>query len=264
MNATISHDTIVRLLANLPSLDPCPNFFNLRALRTHFTCALKKVPCPQSAVNGWAGAVLAPPMYALINSNTFHWAITMTPIPAHARFVQNLDGTQEASLPYSRKEMLTITAKHALAKHYHDTGLNICRACFNILDAHVVDAYKMAPAGSPNTVGWNSTMLPNEIFNQLMTTYSKPTPNAIRQNNLTFIATYNPKDTPELLFKPCADCQEVPIIPKVPYMEEQLLMNVIDLFTHAGIYASNMDDWECMPDAHKMYFSLHPFIQATY
>ncbi len=63
---------------------------------------------------------------------------------------------------YSREEILTITAKHVLAKHYHDTGLN--RACFDILDAHATDAYKTAPAGSPNTVRWNSTMVPNEIL----------------------------------------------------------------------------------------------------
>jgi hypothetical protein len=152
MNTTISYDTVVGLLANQPSLEPCPNFFNLRALQTNFARALKKVPCPQSAVNGWAGAVLAPAMFALIDSNVFHWTITTTAVPAFPeRFVQNADGTQGA----------------LLAKHYHDTGLNICRACFDVLDAHIADAYKTAPAGSPNTVRWNSTMLPNEIFDQL-------------------------------------------------------------------------------------------------
>ncbi len=32
MNAIISYDTIISLLANPPSLDPHPNFFNLHAL----------------------------------------------------------------------------------------------------------------------------------------------------------------------------------------------------------------------------------------
>ena len=75
MNATISYDTVVSLLANPPSLDPHPNFFNLCALRTHFARALKKVPCPQLAAKGWAGAVLTPAMYALIDTNPFNWRI---------------------------------------------------------------------------------------------------------------------------------------------------------------------------------------------
>jgi hypothetical protein len=103
MNAIISYDTIVGLLANPPSLDPRPNFFNLRALQSHFARALKKVPCPQSAVNGWVVAVLAPALYALINTNAFHWNISpQSTVPIFpVRFVTQADGTQGASLPYS-------------------------------------------------------------------------------------------------------------------------------------------------------------------
>jgi hypothetical protein len=153
MNATISYITIVGLLANLPSLDPCPNFFNLRALHTHFARALKKVPCPQSGVNGWAGAVIAPAMYALINNSVFHWNFSTTPVPEFpAWYTITNDGSQGALIPYTRKEILTITAKHTHAKHYHDAGTNVCCACFDILNAHISDAYKTAPAASPNTV----------------------------------------------------------------------------------------------------------------
>ncbi len=81
MIAIISYDTIVGLLPNPPTIDPGPNFFNLRALQNHFARALKKVLCPQSGVNGWAGAVLAPAMYALLNNAAFHWNISTTPVP---------------------------------------------------------------------------------------------------------------------------------------------------------------------------------------
>jgi hypothetical protein len=74
-------------------------------------------------------------------------------------------------------------------------------------------------------------MLPNEIFDQLMAQYGMPTPNAVRQNNLAFIIPYNPKDPPELLFKRCTNCQEIMIITKVPYTTEQMLINIVDLFT---------------------------------
>ncbi len=41
-------------------------------------------------------------------------------------------------------------------------------------------------------------------------------------------------------------------------------MNIVNLFTRASIYARNMDDWKCKPDAKKMYINLCPFIQAKY
>jgi hypothetical protein len=245
MNAIISYDTIIGLLANPPTIDPRPNFFNLRALRNHFARALKKAPWPQSGVNGWARAVLAPAMYALIDNAAFHGNISTTPVPKFPlQYVVNDDDTQGALIPYTRKEILMITAKHTRAKNYMDTGVNVCQACFDILDAHVSNAYKTAPAGSPHTVGWNSMMLPNEIFDQLMLTYGKPTPDAVRQNNVMFFSTYNPQDPPKLLFKRITDCQEVAIVAKAPYTTEQLLMNVVDQFTRAGIYARDMDDWE--------------------
>jgi hypothetical protein len=113
MNTTISYDTIVGLLANLPSLDPHPNFFNLRALRTHFARALKKVPCPQSSVNGWAGAVIAPAMYALIDNLVFHWNISTTPVPEFpVRYTVTNDRSQGALIPYTHEEILTIPTKH--------------------------------------------------------------------------------------------------------------------------------------------------------
>ncbi len=127
MNAIISYNTIVGLLANPPTIDLRPNFFNLPTLQNHFARALKKVPCPQSGVNGWAGTVLAPAMYALIDNATFHWNISTTAVPEFpSQYVVNDDGTQGLLIPYARKEILTITAKHTRAKNYMDTGVNVC------------------------------------------------------------------------------------------------------------------------------------------
>jgi hypothetical protein len=60
-------------------------------------------------------------------------------------------------------------------------------------------------------------MLPTNIFGQLQGTYGKPTPDVMRQNNLAFLAPYNPQELPELLFKQCTDCQEIAILAKVLY-----------------------------------------------
>ena len=265
MDATIGYDTVVGLLANPPSLGSRPNFFNLRELRLHYARALKKVPCPQSAINGWSGAVLSPAMYALIDTTPFHWNISTSAIPVFpARFVLEDDGTNGAEIPYTRDEILTITATHARRKHLHDTGINICRAVFDTLDAHVGDEFKSPPDSAPGTVGWNLTMLPNDMFEQLMLTYGKPTPDAVRQNNMTFYSAYNPKDPPEVLFKRFADCQEIAIVAKVPFTTEQLLMNAVDLLTRCGMYTRDMDDWERKPIADQTYFLLRPFIQAAF
>jgi hypothetical protein len=202
MDTTITYDTILGLLANPPSLGSRPNFFNLRELRLHYARALKKGPCPQSAINGWSGAVLAPAMYALIDTRPFHWNISAPTIPQFpARFILNDDGTDGAEIPYTRDEIFTITATHDRLKNYHDTGTNVCRAFFDSLDAHVGDEFKSPPANAQCTIGWNSTMLPNDMLDQLMLTYGKPTPDAVRQNNAKFFAAYNPRDPPEVLFK---------------------------------------------------------------
>jgi hypothetical protein len=43
MDSIIDYDTVKTLVANLPSIDPCPNFFNLRTLQTHFAHALNSL-----------------------------------------------------------------------------------------------------------------------------------------------------------------------------------------------------------------------------
>jgi hypothetical protein len=107
-------------------------------------------------------------------------------------------------------------------------------------------------------------MLPTDIFDQLQTTYGKPTPDAMRQNNLAFLAPYNPQDPPELLFKRCANCQEIAILAKVPYTSEQMMMNVIDLLTQSGMFVRDLEDWDRKPSADQTWINLRPFIQASY
>ncbi len=66
-----------------------------------------------------------------------------------ARFATLPDSTQGAALPYSRKEILTITAEHILNRNYYETGVNVCHACFDVLDAHIADAHKTPPCYRP-------------------------------------------------------------------------------------------------------------------
>jgi hypothetical protein len=198
MNTVIAYDAVCTFLSNPPSINPRPNFFNIHKLRKHFEKAVKKIPCPQSAVNGWAGAVMSPEMYVLIDQNVFHLNIApTTPTPAYPN-KYNPDG---ALVPYSQEEKFTIDAKFELTKNYFETWKKIYRPCYDVLDEHVNNAYKVTPPTTPPTTGWNATMSICDIFDQLASTYGKPTPDAMRQNNVNFLAWYNPQDPPEILFK---------------------------------------------------------------
>jgi hypothetical protein len=81
----ITYSTVQMLLANPPSLNPRPNFFNTCKLISHFARALKKIPCPQSSVNsvgtlkdGYARNVSLPraPRIQSTSHVTSHGAVT--------------------------------------------------------------------------------------------------------------------------------------------------------------------------------------------
>ena len=123
MDNSIEYDTVIALLANPPSPNPRPNFFNLRELRTHFARALKKLPCPQLAVNVWSWAVMSPPMYALIDGTPFDFNIVPATDVADYPPIFAIDGV--TIIPYKREQTLTIASKFKRAKTYNNTWNNI-------------------------------------------------------------------------------------------------------------------------------------------
>ena len=200
MNNIISYDTVKTLVANPPSLGDRPNFFNLRKLRYHFARKLKSLECPQSRVNGWSGFVLSPPMYTLIDLNTRNMN-KLNMVSIVPEFLPRLEPDGTTPKPYTREKTVNITTLHNIQQNFHLMAQNIYRAVYDMLDAHVDDAFKVAPKMTPPTIGWNSTMMLSDIFDQMMTTYGRHTPNAVCQNMMTFLAPYNPQDPPEILFK---------------------------------------------------------------
>ena len=132
---------------------------------------------------------MSPEMYILIDPNPFHLNITpVTTTPAYPNKF-NPDGVL---VPYTPKEKSTIDARFAMVKNYFETWKNIYQACYDTLDEHVNNAFKVAPPTTPPTTGWNSTMIMHDIFDQLATACGKPTPDTMHQNNVTFLAVYNP------------------------------------------------------------------------
>ena len=135
----------------------------------------------------------------------------------------------------------TIDAQFKRTKNYYDSYLNICRAVFNILDDNIDDAFKVS--NDPALVGWNQSMEPQEMFNQITATYGKPTPAALLQNDMLFRSLYSPNNAPEVLFRCIEDCQEVQILGEDPYTAQQLLNNtVVRLLLQCGLYTRDFED----------------------
>jgi hypothetical protein len=141
-----SYETVKALVANPPSLGDHPNFFNLRALQNHFTRTLKQITCPQSPVNGWAGFVLTPVMYALIDPKPFNLKLLNLPTTIGVpEFPPTYTANGTTVIPYTCKQTLRITAAFMHQKNYYSTACNVYRVVYDTLDAHVDDAFKVAP-----------------------------------------------------------------------------------------------------------------------
>ena len=141
MDATITYDEVYALIgANVPSLEPRPNFDRIWKLRRHFNNALQRLPCPQSVQHGWKGMVMAQNMYALLTTTPYRIPTTPGDTPTYIRAI--LAGEPTDNTPLTRTEQATINSTFARRKHYFLSMQNIERACFTALDSSVNDAFK--------------------------------------------------------------------------------------------------------------------------
>jgi len=172
---------------------------------------------------------------------------TYVPVPA-------LDCTTQA----------TIDADFVLRQNYWLWYLNIKRACYNVLDETIEDAFKFSP--DPNLTGWNPSMEIIDIMEQMTTTYGCPTPTALLQNDTLFRSPYSPIDAPKakVLFRRIEDCQEIMTLGDDPYTPMQLLNNAIRLLLGCGLYQRDFEEWDRKMAADKIWINLKPFIQEEY
>jgi hypothetical protein len=80
MDTIITYDEVAALVANLPTIALHPNFMNLRNLRRHIQCPFQRLSCPQSNILGWAGLIIARPMYNLLTMLPFQLPIDPGPL----------------------------------------------------------------------------------------------------------------------------------------------------------------------------------------
>jgi hypothetical protein len=71
MNAVINYDKAAGFLKNPPSLKPRLEFTNTRVLKTHVIKAFSQIFYPQSAIHRWAGLVMDPATYLLLEGTSF-------------------------------------------------------------------------------------------------------------------------------------------------------------------------------------------------
>ena len=132
-----------------------------------------------------------PEMYALVNGKPFKQDMALKLLVPNFPPIYNTDGT--TIIPYTQEQTLNISSGFARAKNYYDTASNIYHPCYDILDLHINDAFKVAPSTNPPTVGWNTSMSLNGIFDQLMQTYGCLTSDAMCQNMMTFLSHITPR-----------------------------------------------------------------------
>jgi hypothetical protein len=138
MDTTITYDEVAALVANPPSITPRPNFMNLHNLRRHIQCALQHLSCPQGNILGWAGLIMARPMYALLTTSPFRLPNDPGPLaiyyPPPTKFVNaqgapvlNAAGqpTFVAQPTIGRAEQATINASFSRMRNYCLSYMNI-------------------------------------------------------------------------------------------------------------------------------------------
>jgi hypothetical protein len=113
-------------------------------------------------------------------------------------------------------------------------------------------------------VGWNLSMEPREMFDQITAMYDKLTPAALLQNDMLFRSIYSRNAPPEVLFQRIEDCQEVQILGEDPYTAQQLLNNAVRLLLQCGLYARDFEDWDRKPSRDRIWINLKTFVQECY
>jgi hypothetical protein len=87
MDETITCDEVTTHVGvNILTLEPRPNFEQIRTIRQHFERALQRLLCPQSVQHGWKGMVMARKLCALLTTQPFHLP---TNLGATAVYVRN-------------------------------------------------------------------------------------------------------------------------------------------------------------------------------
>jgi hypothetical protein len=160
MDHLIMYEEAAEFLKNPSSLAPLLDFARIHALCKHIVRALKQLVCPQSTIHGWAGLVMDPVMYALLELT--------------APFANVVDpGNFPVYTNFATKAAIKMTDKKFKGdKNYYLSFININQECFCLLNSNIADQFKVS--NKPTMTGWNSSMSICLIIERLETSYGKP------------------------------------------------------------------------------------------
>jgi hypothetical protein len=248
MDSLITFEEAAECLKNPPTMLPRPDFAKLQALRKHMMQALKQLVCPQSQIHGWTGLVMDPGLYPLIEPVAFMVLLNPGASPVHQNFA-----------PPEMMRMVDYAFKWN--KNYFLPFSNINRACFCMLDDSIPIQFKVS--NQPNLTGWNASMSIQDIMTQLETSYSKPMPMALHNNDLLFRSPMTTTDAPKMLFYRIEQCQEIATLAGDPFTPMQIMNTVVPILMQAQVLpAKEFDTWE--QTAIKTYPGLKTFIYEAY
>jgi hypothetical protein len=161
----------------------------------------------------------------------------------------------------ARTAMKMIQATFNRDKNYYLSYKNITRVCFHMLDANILDQFKVL--NNPTLMGWNSTMSIINILGQLQVLYGKPNMMMLYTNDTLFRSPLTAGNLPEMLFYRIKQCQEIQHIGNPPYSEEQIIANTVHILLQANIFPlKEFNAWDAVTP--KSYPTLKTFIHAAY
>jgi hypothetical protein len=163
------------------------------------------------------------------------------------------------STPLTRTEQVSINTRFAHAEQYYLLMHNIKRACFTTLDASINDAFKVS--NDLTIQGWHAGMHVIDIFDQLRTIYSHPTPAVLKTNDAVFRSPYLAAGAPEVLFCRIEECAETALLGRNPYTDRQLITNAIHLLLTTGLYIRRFEEWDHLTVPNQTWIALRTMIQ---
>jgi hypothetical protein len=130
-----------------------------------------------------------------------------------------------------------------------------------MLDDTVPNQFKVS--NQPNLTRWNPSMSIQDILTQLETSYGKPTPMALQNNNILFWSTMAMTDAPKMLFYRIKQCQEIVTLAGDPYTPMQIMNTVVRILMQVQVLPSKeFDMWE--QTVVKTYPGLKTFVHEAY
>ena len=217
-----TYEECLKIIGTLTRLTPMPTFRNIRQLVRELIIAAKEIPSLQSDINGHAGMIMAPVLYAMIEHAP--WTEPDNPGPRPAFPQHRVAGEQER---------LEIDQEWKVEHRIWCTYSNFRRACHHAINKAVPEEYKTTDTIGQS--GYVSNMTIRQIIDTLEDPWGIPTPADIMSNDRLINQPWDGKNM-VTLFKRFEDCQVVAIAAQTEYSVDQLMVHVLILIEHSRKY----------------------------